>query len=227
MAFLPTLIDREELPEGNSRLQASASAAQVVGPGMAGALVGLISAPLALLVDAASFLASAGLIAGIRAEEPAPAPPAARRPVRREIAEGLRAVLGNPVLRAMAGASATTSLFGYVFLAVYVLYLTDDLGLGPTAVGLVFGCGGFGALLGALLAAPAARRFGLGPTIIGARFLFGLGGLTIVLAVSIRPLALPMVLASEFSQWLTLVVADVNQLSLRQAITPDRLQGRV
>ncbi|HUY97060.1 MAG TPA: MFS transporter, partial [Verrucomicrobiae bacterium] len=134
---------------------------------------------------------------------------------------------GNPVLRAMAGASATTSLFGYVFLAVYVLYLDHDLHLGPTAIGLVFGCGGVGSLLGSALAEPAARRFGTGATIVAGRILFGLGGLTIPLAVYFPRHALPLVLASEFLQWGMLVIADVNQMGLRLALTPARLQGRV
>ena len=227
LAFLPALVRRDQLLEGNSKLGASASVAQFAGPGVAGGLVSLVSAPFAILLDALSFLLSAVFLRQIRAEEPVPALAASGRHVRADIAEGLRTVLRDPILRALTGCGATTTLFGYAFLAVYVLYLTDHLGLGPGAIGAVFALGGFGALIGAMAAGPAARRFGVGRTIIGARLLVGLGGMVIPVAVLVPAVALPMVVAAEFFQWLMLVLADVNSLSLRQAVTPDRLQGRV
>ena len=226
LAYLPTLVGREELVEGNGKLEASAATAQVVGPGLAGALVRLGGGPFAVLVDALSFLASALLLARIRTPEPAP-PPAERPRVWREIGEGLRAVGSQPILRALAAASATATLGGFTFLAVYVLYLTRELGLGPEAVGAVFATGGAGALAGSALAGPARRRFGLGPTLVGAQLLFGLTGLLVPLAVLVPAGALPLMVAAECLQWLTLVVYTVNAVSLRQALTPDHLQGRV
>ena len=227
VSYLPALVRRDELVDGNSKLQASASGAQVVGPGLAGTLIGLVGAPGALVVDAVSFLGSALLLARVRTPEPVPAPPVRRPHVWREIGEGLRAVGRQPVLRALATCSATINLAVGVFFAVYVLYMTRDLGLSPGAIGLVFAVGGVGALIGALLADPARRRFGAGPTIIAAQSLFGLTGLLVPLAVLVPAIALPMVVASEFLQWLTVLIYDVNAVSLRQAITPDRLQGRV
>ncbi len=227
LAFLPALVRRDQLLEGNSKLGASASVAQFAGPGVAGGLVSLVSAPFAILLDALSFLLSAFFLRRIQAEEPAPAPTVSGRQVRADIIEGLGAVLRDLILRAITGCGTTTTLFGYAFLAVYVLYLTDHLGLGPGAIGAVFAIGGVGALLGAMAAGPAARRFGVGPTIIGARLLVGLGGMVIPVAVLVPAVALPLVVAAEFFQWLMLVLADVNSLSLRQAVTPDRLQGRV
>jgi MFS family permease len=227
LSFLPTLVRRDQLLDGNGKLQASASFAQVAGPGMGGWLIGLIMAPLAIAVDAVSFLVSAWFLARIRTVEPPPAAVAERRRVWAEIGEGIRLVLANPLLRALAGCSATTSLFGWAFLAVYVLYMTDDLGLGAGAVGTVFALGGVGALIGAVLAEPLSRRFGVGPTIVWARLAVGVGGMVIPGAVAVPALALPLVLFAEWFQWLALVVADVNTISLRQAITPDRFQGRV
>jgi MFS family permease len=226
MSFVPSLVERERLVEGNSKLEATASVAQVAGPGLGGVLVGLLGAPLAVLVDALSFLGSALLIARIRVAEPAPVP-ADERGVRAEIGEGLRVVGRQPILVVLAGCSATTALFGAMFLAVYVLYLTRDLGLGAAAVGLVFATGGLGALAGALGAEPAARRLGPGPAMLGAQFLFGLAGLAVPLAVLVPPVALALVVASEFAQWMTFVAYRVNAISVRQAITPDRLRGRV
>jgi predicted MFS family arabinose efflux permease len=105
--------------------------------------------------------------------------------------------------------------------------MVDDLHLSSSAVGFVFGLGGVGALSGSVLAAPVARRIGVGPAVIWGRVLFGLCGAPVPLAVLVPSIALPMVLAAEFSQWLMLLIADVNSMSLRQAITPDRLLGRV
>jgi MFS family permease len=227
LAFLPALVGREQLLDGNSKLMASRSVAQIAGPGLAGLLVGLVSAPVAIAVDACSFLLSALSVGVIGAPEPPPARPAERPSVRTEIGEGLRVVLGDPLLRALAAGSATTALFGYLYLAVYVLYMTRELGLPPALVGLVLGVGGVGALLGTLLAGSLTRRFGLGATIIWAQALVGLGSLLVPLAGLAPALALPLLLVSELVSWFMLPIRDINQTSLRQAITPDRLQGRV
>lgn len=227
LAFLPALVGREDLLEGNGKLQASASFAQVAGPGIGGGLIALITAPAAIAVDAVSFVLSAVLIGKIETTEP-PIDRTAHRPrMIPAIGEGLRAVVADPLLRALAGCSGTTTLFGWGFLAVYVLYMTDDLGLSAAQIGFVFATGGVGALIGATLAGPAARRFGVGRTIVGSRVLVGLFGLTVPAAVLVPAVALPMILIAEFAQWLFLLVADVNTVTIRQAVTPDRLLGRV
>ncbi len=226
-AYLPTLVRREDLLEGNGKLQASASFAQVAGPGVGGGLIALITAPAAIAVDAVSFVFSAILIGKIETKEP-PVDRTVHRPrMIPAIAEGLRAVIADPLLRALALCSGTTTLFGWGFLAVYVLYMTDDLGLSAAQVGFVFATGGAGALIGAMLAGPAARRLGVGRTIVGSRVLVGLFGLTVPAAVLVPSVALPLIIAAEFAQWLFIVIADVNTVTIRQAITPDRLQGRV
>jgi MFS family permease len=226
VSFLPSVVRRDQLIEGNSKLHASASAAQVAGPGAAGILVGTITAPLALLVDACSFLVSAVTLTRIRTPEPPPVRHAEEHVVR-EMLEGLRAVFGNAVLRAMALTQASVGFFGYMFLAVYVLYMVEDLGLSSTEVGLVFGLGGLGAVIGAMLAEPLKRRIGIGPTIVLGRILFGVGGLLVPLAVRFPAIELPMVIAAEFIQWLVLTFAVVNDVTLRQAIPPPRMLGRV
>jgi MFS family permease len=133
----------------------------------------------------------------------------------------------HAVLRPLVLSTATTEFFAYVFFAVYVLYFTRELRLSATAIGLVFATGGVGALIGAVLAAPLARRFGQGPAIVVAQLLFGVSGLVIPLAALFPTIALEMVIASEFAQWLFIMVVNVNAVSLRQALTPDRLRGRV
>ncbi|HYU14876.1 MAG TPA: MFS transporter, partial [Candidatus Acidoferrum sp.] len=197
LSFIPSLIERERLVEGNSKLQTTSSVAQVAGPGLGGVLVGLLGAAFAVLIDALSFLASAVLIVGIRVTEPSRAATDERGGVIAEIGEGLRVVVAHRILRVLAGCSGTISLFGQMFLAVYVLYMTRDLGLGAVGVGLVLATGGLGSLAGALVGGPATRRFGFGPVIIGAALGFGLMGLLVPLAVLFPRVALVMVVGAE------------------------------
>ncbi len=227
MSYLPELIGRENLLEGNSKLQSTASLAQVLGPGLAGVLVGAFGAAYAILIDAFSFLVSALSLGRIRTPEREPATPMEHPPILLGIRQGFRLALGNAILRALMLSASTTTFFGYIFLAVYVLYMVNVLGLSAGVVGLVFGLGGLGALIGSMIAAPIARRIGVGPAVIVGQVMFAVCGAPIPLAVLVPSVALPMVLAAEFSQWMMLLVAEVNAMSLRQAITPDRYLGRI
>lgn len=227
LAFLPSLVGRERLVEGNGKLESTWAAAQVAGPGLGGLLISAVGAPFAVLIDVLSFLASAILIGRIRVAESRPEARDQRSGLLAEIHEGLETVFAHHTLRVLAGSSATANLFGRVFMAVYVLYMTRDLGLTAVGVGLVFATGGLGALAGSLVAEPAARRYGPGPTMIVAQLLFGVTGLAVPLAVLVPKVALPMIVASEFTQWMMYLTYFVNAVSVRQAITPDRLLGRV
>ncbi|HUG36701.1 MAG TPA: MFS transporter [Candidatus Limnocylindrales bacterium] len=227
LSFLPTLVERDELVEANGKLEVSASVAQVVGPGLGGTLVGTLGAAVAVMVDAVSFLVSALFLRGIRGVEPRPAAPAESAGVTAEIVEGLRAVARHRILRALAFCSASTNLFGRMFLAVYVLYMTRDLGLDSVGVGLVFATGGIGALAGSLVAGSTTRWLGPGSTMIWAQLVFGVTGLAVPLAVLVPRYALPLVVGSEFTQWMAIVVYYVSAVSVRQALVPDRLRGRV
>jgi predicted MFS family arabinose efflux permease len=226
VSYLPSLVERADLADGNGKLEASRSGAQIVGPGLGGALIGIAGAPVALVVDAASFLFSALLLGRIRTTEPPPHPRTEGN-VWREIGEGLGVVRRHAVLRPLVLCTATTEFFAFVFFAVYVLYFIRELGLSEAEIGLVFATGGVGALIGAVVAAPLGRRYGQGPSIVVAQLLFGISGLVIPLAALFPAIALEMVVASEFAQWLFIMVVNVNAVSLRQALTPDRLRGRV
>lgn len=225
-AYIPSLVSRDRLVEANSKIETTSALAQVTGPGAGGALVATLGGPVAMLIDALSFLLSAVFTRRIRVSEPAPQRDA-REGVFEEIREGLSVVARHPILRVLGGCSATRGLFGRMFLAVYILFMTRDLGLGAVGVGLVLATGGVGSLAGALVAERAARRFGPGPTMIGAQLLFGVTGLAVPLAVLVPRFALELVVASEFAQWMTLLVYSINAVSARQALTPDRLLGRV
>jgi predicted MFS family arabinose efflux permease len=228
-ALLPRIVRRDQLTPANGRLLGSASIAQVVGPALGGVFVAVVSAPVTMLLNAATFLGSGWFIGKIRFDETtttAAAHPAGRH-LGREIREGLRALVASPVLRSITASTAMNNLAGYIFLSVYVLYMTEDLGLSTEGVGLVYAAGGVGALIGSVLASRLTIRFGAGRAIVWSSVAFGAGGVTVPLAILAPGHALPLVVFAEFAQWLALLVFNTNRIALRQALTPDRLQGRV
>ncbi len=227
-AYLPVLVKREHLVEGNSKLEMSRSVAQITGPGVAGALVQLLSAPVAVAADAASFVASMICLLFIRTPEPPPVPHASGpTSIWAELREGLAVVLGNPLLRSIAGCTGTANLFSNAMFAVYVLYVTRQLGIGPALLGLILAAAGPGALLGALVAGKVAMRFGLGATIIGSALVGAAANLLVPLASGPTVVLAGMLMLAQFIGGVSNPVYNINQVSLRQAITPDRVQGRM
>jgi MFS family permease len=226
LSYMPSLVDRDQLVDGNSKLETTAAVAQVAGPATGGVVIGALGAAFAIVLDALSFLVSAFFLMGIRTKEPAPEA-ASGRGVLDDIREGILVVVRQPVLRVLAGCSATTNLFGWIFFAVYVLYMTRDLGLSPMAIGFVLATGGVGSFVGSLVVGPATRRLGPGPTMIVAQVVFGITGMAVPLAILVPRAAVPMLLIAEFGQWMAYLVYYVSAVSIRQAITPDRVRGRV
>jgi MFS family permease len=226
-SFLPSLVDPERLIEGNSKLELSRSAAQITGPGLAGAVVQLVTAPVAILADAFSFLASALFLGLIRTRESPPTPPTRSRGLWGEIREGLGLVLGHPLLRAIAASNGISNLFDAVQLAVFILFVTRELGVSPGVLGLILATGNVGLLAGALLAESCTRRLGLGSTLLGAISLISVSRFLIPLAAGSTALAVPMLVGAQLLIGLGRMLFNINHLSLRQAITPHRLQGRV
>ena len=229
-SYLPVLVEREALVEGNGKLQASEAAAAVVGPGFGGGLISLVGAPFAVIADALSYLASALFVSRIEKEEPHPeaarlAAGLAREPLRRQVAEGLRFVLANPYLRSIAGATSSSNLFSNMIWGILPVFLYRELGLSAATAGVIFGIGAVGTLLGALVANQVARRIGLGPAIVGSIALDGPAW--IVLALTPHGAPIPwLVLAFAVGGWAG-VVYNINQVSFRQAICPVEIQGRM
>ncbi|MEO8228290.1 MAG: MFS transporter [Chloroflexota bacterium] len=231
-SYLPAILEPEDLIEGNSKLQISGSAAQVLGQPLGGGLVGLLGAPIAILFDAISFVLSGGLIFWIRKREPkrAVGPAASGRlaPIaglRAEIDEGLRYVLGHPYLRYIAATTGLSNLFSNVALATFAVFAYRTLELTPFTVGVIGGIGSIGVLVGALVAGRIAESVGVGRTILWSAILFGPANL---LAAFAQPAtAIPLLIASIFLGSFGGVVYNINQVSLRQAITPERIQGRM
>jgi MFS family permease len=223
-AYVPSLVGRGSVVEGNSKLQISYSAAEAGGPGVAGLLVQFISAPGAIAIDAISFLISAVLLRRIETPEP-PVDTQPSRGVRHDVEAGLRALLGHRLLRPIVLASITESIFLKGIAAIFVLYATRELEISPVMLGVILAVGGIGAIPGALLSAPAAHRFGVGPTIIGGWLIAMAAWLLIPLATG--PLAVPVLAASMLLGGVAGTIVNVQQWSLRQLVTPDALQGRV
>jgi MFS family permease len=226
-SFLPSLVGRTQLVEGNSRLETSSSVARVAGPGLAGMLVQIFTAPAAILLDAISFLISGALLSTIHRTEPAPSGRVERRSIWTEIGEGLRAVRCHRLLLPLATSTAIGNFASGLISAVFVLFLTRTLSLTPFLIGLTYAAGSLGGVGGAVLATYAARRFGIGPAIIGGKALMAFSSLLIPLAGGPVAVSIALLIVSRFLGSGGAVVSNVNQVSLRQAITPDRLQGRV
>jgi MFS family permease len=229
-SYLPSLVDRDQLVDGNAKLQITQSAAQILGPGMAGGLIQLVTAPFAMLLDALSFLCSAAFVAWIRKPEPPiePHDEAVHGPkpsMRSEMAVGLRYVTRHPWLRPIAATTGLGNFFGNVAYAIFVLYLVRERGLTAGEIGLAFSLGSFGVLLGALVASRSARVLGLGRTLVFSQIVGALEWLLV--AALPNELILPAVIAGVFIGGFSSVVWNVNQVSLRQAITPPRMQGRM
>jgi len=226
-AYVPSLVGRRHLTEYNSKLQVSHSASDAAGPGLGGLLVQLLSAPLAVLADAASFLVSAVLLRTIKRPEPRTPSADGKLPLRRSIAEGMRTLLDHPLLRPIILGGSVATLFESGFLAIYVLYAARELGLAPGAIGLIFAAGGVGAIPGAVVAARIGRRWGIGPAIVAGWALAALAALLVPLAAGPPALVvLVLALLNAFGH-LTDTVANIHQWSLRQTVTPDHLAGRV
>jgi MFS family permease len=227
-AYLPTIVPRSELVRANGALAATSSAVEFAAFGVAGFLVKLLTAPIAIAIDAVSFVVSAALLGTIRQPEPPPPPAADREPVLDEIREGLRLVAQDPVLRGLVGGSMGLAAMWGIFGATWLLFVTDDLHLDPALVGVIAALGGFGSLLGALLAERATARFGIGRVVVASLLLAALGNLLTPLAPAALPVvAVACLLGQQVIGDSAVTVFDVTEVSVRQARVDDRRLGRV
>ena len=227
-SYLPSLVEREQIIEGNSKLEISRSSAQIAGPGFAGLLIQAVTAPYAILVDAVSFLGSGLFFFRIsRHEEPvAHASSGEKASLWTELKEGLRFVLGNPNLRAQAGCTATSNFFSNVSFAIIIVFLVRELGLSAGVIGLVLSLGSIGSLIAAFTATRISGRFGIGPTTIAVGMLWG----PAMLLFAVAPVgneAIPFLVLAQLVIGFAVVVYNIVQVSYRQAICPPRLQGRM
>jgi len=205
----------------------SRSLAQVAGPSIGGLLIQFLTAPIALVVDAVSFVLSAVFISRVDSPEPEVQPQT--EPIRRQLATGLSFLARDPIMRPTLTSVATLNFFNYAFMALFVLYATTYLGLNAGELGLALGAGAIGGVLGALVAARIGRRLG-----IGRAFLFGMIVFPVAfVAVPLTPpgtavwLVMAVLVAMEFVAGFGVMVLDVNASAIIPARTPDSIRSRV
>lgn len=229
LAYVPSLVNRKHLADANGKLQTSWSLAGIIGPGLGGLLVGLITAPFALIVDSLSFLVSAVLMWRARASEPEieAVAPADRPSLRTSIMEGLAAVFGSPILRSLLTQSATFNLFQNALLTVFLVYAVRFLGLTPGELGLVVGAMSVGGLVGAFLAHRVTNAVGLGRTLRLATIIVALTPLLLAVPTAPGIVTVVILMAAQALYGFNLVIYNVNTMTLRQIVTPNRLLARM
>jgi predicted MFS family arabinose efflux permease len=223
--YLPSLVSPENLLEGNSKLTLSESIAGVVGPGLTGVLIQALTAPIAILFDAASFVCSALSVWLIRTPEPRPKPSGTPH-IGREIVEGLRASWRQPILRTLLLRSATAAIFLGFGGSLYILFAVRELRIDAVLLGAVIAVGGCSGVFGALAAERLVRRFGFGRTLIGAALMTGIAGLLPPLAHGPAPACAAILAVAQMGDmgW---SIYEINELTLRQAVAPSHVLGRV
>lgn len=226
-ALLPGLVGKQHLTDATSKLMGSASLAQVLGPALGGLIVGLVGGPHAMWIPVVTFGLSGWFLMRIRGREARSDRSDNATSMWVEVREGLVELWRDPVVKALMNSAIVLDFGGFMFLSVYVLFMTHDLGLSSEGIGLVYASGGVGALVGAMVAPWVAKRIGVGPSILVGAIAFGLANLPVPLAFYFSSIALPAVVFAETMAWMSLMIYNVNRFSLRQAITPDHLRGRI
>ncbi len=224
---LPDVVPAHAITTASSRLRATEAIAMLAGPTLGGSLVQILTAPVAVLVDAVSFLVSALLVGRVRAPERVGyvAPP--RRRLVQEIGEGMSYLFRDRRLRAIAGAAANVNFFGMMIFALLVVYLTRDHDFTPLMIAAVTVAGGIGSLIGALLAPRVAARIGRGRTIIVGSAIFSLGMIAFPAAHGPRWLVLAILCANEVVVGIGIMLFDVTTGAFYVTDVPDSIRGRV
>lgn len=225
LAYLPSLVGPADITEGNNKLTSSFSIALLAGPGLGGVLIQVLGAAQAIGANAISYVVSVLTLAWIRQPEPHPRPTGERQGVSRELVEGIRLVFEHPLLRSQLAFMTTLSIAEQLAFPVYLIYFYRQLHLTPGEAGVIFAGFGIGALAGSIVAARAVRLLGLGRAMaLGAA---GTPMLMLSLPLALRLPPVPWLLFTFTISAIGLTVMDIQQVSLRQGLTPDRLQGRM
>jgi len=224
-SYLPGLIGRQDVLEGNSKLSASAAVAEFGGFSLGGWLVQILTAPLAILIDAASFLVSALTLSWIRRREDAVVPET-QPDLRREVVEGLREVLFQPLLRASAVGILIHHVADGLYGALVVLYMSRGLGFDPGLLGMIWAVGGISSFLGAALAPRLTKRLGFGLAMVFGLATFGISQLLIPLASGATWISALLLIGQQLGDGFFMLY-EINQVSLRQGLASERVLGRV
>jgi len=226
-AFLPSLIDRDFLMDGNAKLSTTDAVAEIAGPAMAGTLFQLFTAPFAMLGTAITYLVSALFLFTVPARELPPEKPAQKPRWYRDVAEGLGAIMAEPLVRPLLGMGIVFPFFGSFFGPLYLLFGLKTIGMSPALMGLNIACGGIGALFGASLSNTLSRRIGIGPTIWGCCFLYAAFLALVPLAHGPLWLGTAMLMIAQLGGDGFAVAFMIPSTSLRQSVLPVAVLGRV
>ncbi len=233
VAYLPAVVDRGQLAEGNAKLQTTEAVAEIAGPASAGVLIAALGAPIAVVIDAVSYLWSAWMLGRIRAVELPPGPDLAALSMStsmwqttKDLKIGMRAVFGNALVRPVVVAMIIwTASYGF-FIALYTMFCLRTLGLSQGTFGVIIAMGGVGSILGAGAARALARRFGVGPTIVIASVFVSLSGLCIPLASGSRAVVISLLVAQQLIGDGFSVVFNIHAITLRQTVMRREVLGR-
>ena len=224
--FITDLVARKRLLDANGKREAVDAMAEISGPALGGALVALLTAPIAIAADAATFVASALLISRIRKTETVRAPVAASS-FADDVRTGVRVVWRTPAVRTLLCAMTMFTLCGSFMASLYTLYALRELGMSPAQLGVAIGCGGIGGLIGAALAARAAARWGIRRTLLGALAITAVMQTFIPLAPGNAPwIAMSFLVAQQLVGDGAMTVYLVNETTLRQRLLPQEALGR-
>ena len=225
-SYLPSLVNKEDVLEGNQKLQTSASASNVVGPSVASGFMQLIGAALSVFIDAVGTLAAVITLFFIRKPEPKPERSSAggQQHFFGEMKEGIRVITGNKLLWTQAGCTGTSNLGTNMFAVAILLYAYRTLGISKGLIGVAFTIGAVGFLVGALISSAITERLGVGRA-VALSIAGGFGLLLVLLAKG--SFAVIVIGVAYFVAYLGVATYNINQVSLRQIITPSRLQGRM
>jgi MFS family permease len=226
-SYIPLLVTAEQVGPANSALEATAQVARIGGPAIAGTLLAVVSAPALIVADAVSYIVSFASLWRIRNEE-APADRALRQSLRTEIAEGVRFVWHQPLIRSVAGTTATSNFFSTLGFTLYPIFALRTLGIGSIGLGATLSAGAIGGLLGAVTTPALARLIGEGRIIVVAAFACGAAFILVPLSsLTHGPTAVIVLSAGEFVTGFFTLVYNITQVTLRQRLCPPRLLGRM
>lgn len=226
LSLVPTMVPKEHLVEGNSKVATSASAADVAGPGLAGVLIQLVGAPKALIADALSYLVSFVFLLNIRAQENPP-PPAARRELRKEIGEGLALIVRERYLLSTAAYGAVWNFAVMINETIFLLYAVRQLHYSPGLIGLIFAGGAVGGVLGSAMASAVSRRFPFGRVVSVAAVFATVPAYLFPLAGGPKGVMVILFIAAFFVLRGGIGISNVMTITLRQTVTPNRMLGRM
>lgn len=225
-AYLPALLGKSDLLEGNAKLGTTDAIAEIGGPSLAGILVGLVTAPMALAFDAVSYVISAAFLRTIRRRELPTKPEAETQALGRDFWIGLRAGFGHRLVRPLMMVDANTAFFGGFYLSLYMIYMIETLALPPAIVGTLIGVGGVGALFGAIISRHLQRYLGVGPALVVLLAVGQSAALLIPLASGPEWVVVSCLAVHQLLGDAMLVAYYIQAVSLRQTVLPQHVLAR-